>query len=257
MLSKIDLWQRIRDFEMDGAGDAFQFSQRLSRENGWTRDYALGAIEEYKKFIYLICVSDGSLTPSEAVDQVWHLHLVYTRSYWTRFCNEVLGRPLHHEPTKGGQAQARLFHDQYAATCVRYEEEFGCAPPATFWPPLAERFAAAPRLQWVDRRRHWLVAKPTGFGSGLRWAAVPVILLATSASVAAKSEAGGSNGISIGSFVVFGVFVLVSWLITRARRGKKDDESSGWWGTGGGCGGGESGGGCGSGCGGGCGGCGG
>ena len=32
--------------------------------------------------------------PSDEVDQAWHLHLVYTRSYWGEFCPNVLGKPL-------------------------------------------------------------------------------------------------------------------------------------------------------------------
>src|SRR5215470_1600629 len=83
MPSNSDLWQRIQDFPMDDPGDAFPFSARLAHENGWSGATAAAAIEEYRKFIYLIGVSDSPLTPSEAVDQVWHLHLLYTRSYWT------------------------------------------------------------------------------------------------------------------------------------------------------------------------------
>src|SRR5262249_50370448 len=105
----------------------------------------------------LLCVSDSPLTPSEMVDQVWHLHLVYTRSYWTAFCDGVLGRPLHHEPTRGGEAQAGLFKDQYALTLARYEAEFGGAPAAEFWP--SHPFDALPSQRWVDRRAHWIVPK--------------------------------------------------------------------------------------------------
>ena len=43
---------------------------------------------------------------SEQVDAAWHLHLTYTRSYWDRFCKETLGQPLHHDPTRGGPAEA-------------------------------------------------------------------------------------------------------------------------------------------------------
>src|SRR5262249_50433300 len=106
MLSNPDLWQCIQDFPIDDPGDAFSFSARLAHENGWSGATAAAAIEEYRKFIYLIGVSDSPLTPSEAVDQVWHLHLLYTRSYWTEFCGGVLCRPLHHEPTRGGAGHA-------------------------------------------------------------------------------------------------------------------------------------------------------
>jgi len=164
MPSNSDLWQRIQAFDIDNSGDEFPFSARLARENGWSHEQTWGAIEEYKKFIYLLCVSPSSLTPSEVVDQVWHLHLVYTRSYWASLCDGVLGRPIHHEPTTGGQAQARLFEDQYAQTLSLYEAEFGYEPPAQFW-PLAP-FATLPSHRWVDRRNYWLIPKRAALRGG-------------------------------------------------------------------------------------------
>src|SRR5262245_53945196 len=160
MPSNSDLWRRIQEFAIDDPDDVFPFSARLARENGWLAVTAEEAIEEYRKFIYLLCVTDTPLTPSEVVDQVWHLHLVYTRSYWTAFCGDVLGRPLHHEPTRGGEAQAALFKDQYALTLARYGAEFDYRPPADFWP--IEPFGALPSQRWVDRRTHWIVPKRVG-----------------------------------------------------------------------------------------------
>ena len=74
------------------------FAKRLSRENGWSIHYTARAIAEYNRFVYLAAVSPTPVTPSEVVDKVWHLHLLYTRSYWQGLCAEVLGRPLHHDP---------------------------------------------------------------------------------------------------------------------------------------------------------------
>src|SRR5262245_30978323 len=157
MPSNMDLWQRIQAFDIDSSDAGFPFSARLARENGWSREEALAAIEEYKKFIYLVCVSPSPLTPSEAVDQVWHLHLVYTRSYWKDFCDGVLGRPVHHEPTMGGMDQALLFAGQYAQTRLLYETEFGIGPSVTYWP--LEPFATLPTHRWIDRRNYWLIPK--------------------------------------------------------------------------------------------------
>jgi hypothetical protein len=147
-LSNRKLWQRIRAFEFEGGDGELPFSARLGRENGWTHARTAVAIEEYKKFIYLICVSDRPLAPSEAVDQVWHLHLIYTRSYWTSFCAGVLGRPVHHDPATG--RQARAVADQYAQTRALYEREFGYAPPAGVWPSASEPSDEAPstRTYW-------------------------------------------------------------------------------------------------------------
>ncbi len=220
-VSDPDLWQRINQYTLDVEGDPFPFSARLARENGWSRQQAQGAIEEYKKFIYLICVSNTPLTPSEAVDQVWHLHLVYTRSYWKDFCEGVLGRAIHHDPTKGGDSQTRRFIAQYTRTCALYESEFGSAPPVAFWPPVAERFAASPRLQWVDRRRHWVLRKPDGLRGMLRWTAAPfILLLASAGTLQAESEKQSSGGSSWVPLIVFGVFVAVA-LLLRSSRSKR------------------------------------
>merc|ERR1719428_2028233 len=95
------LWSKLDAFAFDEPGTEFTFAQRLARENRWKLAFAERAIQEYKKFVFL-CISGAEpVTPSFVVDQVWHLHLTYTRNYWCKFC-QVLGRPLHHDPTQGG-----------------------------------------------------------------------------------------------------------------------------------------------------------
>ena len=67
---------------MDEPGAALPFTSRLAREQGWSHAFAARAIREYKRFLILAMEAGHPVTPSEAVDQVWHLHLVYTVSYW-------------------------------------------------------------------------------------------------------------------------------------------------------------------------------
>lgn len=69
------------------------------------------------------------MTPSEEVDQAWHLHLVYSFSYWKDMGGEILGRELHHLPTEGGLAQAGKFVRQHEETLGSYEKLFGESPP--------------------------------------------------------------------------------------------------------------------------------
>lgn len=167
------LWQRIQAFDIDSSGDEFPFSARLARANGWPRDKARGAIEEYKRFLYLLCVGSSRLAPSEVVDRVWQLHLVDTRSYWTDFCEGVLGRPIHHESIGG----ARGYHvlDHYADTRSSYEDEFECTPPAEFWPLVSEHFTAAPKLQETGPKSCWIVPESSGLGSIL-WSVAAALL---------------------------------------------------------------------------------
>ncbi|OYQ34069.1 hypothetical protein CHU92_12085 [Flavobacterium cyanobacteriorum] len=88
--SEKQLWERIQRFPIDEENAALTFSARLARENGWSRKYTQEVITEYKRFIFLCCVSPTPVTPSDPVDQAWHLHLTYTRSYWIDFCKNTL-----------------------------------------------------------------------------------------------------------------------------------------------------------------------
>lgn len=75
------------------------------KENGWSHRYAQRVMEEYKRFTFLAVVAGHPVSPSDPVDQVWHLHLSYTRSYWQDFCPNILQTPLHHEPSRGGRSE--------------------------------------------------------------------------------------------------------------------------------------------------------
>ena len=121
------------------------FSARLARENGWPRAFAAKAIEEYRKFCFLAVHADHPVTPSDEVDQVWHLHLTYSRHYWDALCRDTLERPLHHGPTEGGVAEDRKFHDSVPKPLASYRRYFG-EPPNDVWPAAHERFRRAPRL---------------------------------------------------------------------------------------------------------------
>jgi hypothetical protein len=153
-----ELWEKISRFELDDPAAALSFTDRLARENGWPLPFALRAVAEYKRFMFLLCVTDHPLTPSDAVDQVWHLHLLYTRSYWIDFCQYTLERPIHHGPTRGGTQEQAKFNDWYARTLARYAAVFGQEAPAALWPAPAIRFRPAHFCR-VDLRTHWLLPK--------------------------------------------------------------------------------------------------
>ena len=154
------LLHRILNFDIDGAdGNALPFAARLARENGWSRAYADRVIAEYKRFVFLAMTSGKPVCPSEDVDAAWHLHLTYTRSYWQRFCGDVLGRPLHHEPTRGGPAEAQKHRAMYAGTLAAYEAAFGHEAPADVWTPARERFGDDLRHRVVNTARNWVIPK--------------------------------------------------------------------------------------------------
>ncbi|MFZ4746687.1 MAG: glycine-rich domain-containing protein [Sphingomonas sp.] len=138
---------------------ALSFAQRLARENGWNAAHAARVFEEYRRFCFLAVVARHQVTPSDAVDQAWHLHLTYSRDYWDHFCPDVLGRPLHHGPTAGGAAEQARYFAQYADTLKSYEAVFGDSPPADLWPSATRRLNDDPRARRVHPRDGIVLSK--------------------------------------------------------------------------------------------------
>ena len=154
-----ELLRKIESFDIDGGECDLPFVARLSREQGWNHRYAERVVGEYKRYIFLAMCSNVPRCPSEDVDAAWHLHLTYTRCYWERFCGQVLGRPLHHEPTRGGPKEAAKHFAMYEATLAAYREVFGEEPPADIWPPTNQRFGHDLRHQQVNTARNWVIPK--------------------------------------------------------------------------------------------------
>lgn len=154
------LWQSLSQYQIGPIDAALPFAARLASENGWSERHAARVIEEYRRFCFLAMTSGEEMTPSDAVDQAWHLHLSYSRDYWERFCPEILGRPLHHGPTAGGDAEQGRFFEQYARTMLRYEQTFGQTPPADIWPSAARRLIDDPKARRVHPRDAIVVSRP-------------------------------------------------------------------------------------------------
>ncbi len=133
------LYQRLQEFSLDEPESQLSFSKRLARDNVWSLTYAQRAIAEYKKFVFLAVVAGHPVTPSDQVDQVWHLHLSYTRSYWLEFCPNILQMDLHHNPTCGGLTEEIKFEDWYIKTLDSYRQFFGM-PPRDIWSTPKDRF---------------------------------------------------------------------------------------------------------------------
>jgi uncharacterized protein (TIGR04222 family) len=153
------LWQRIAAHPFAAPELALDFHRRLARETGWSRDFASGAIAEYRRFCFLAMVSPTPVTPSQEVDAVWHLHLTYSRDYWERWCGAALGGRLHHDPTEGGAQEQQKFRRHYAETLALYERYFG-PPPEAFWPGTNRRFARALRFRTIDTDRAVVLPRP-------------------------------------------------------------------------------------------------
>jgi len=171
------LWVALSRYSIGPDDVALPFAERLARENGWTGAHAARVIDEYRRFVFLAMTAGQEVTPSDAVDQAWHLHLTYTRDYWDRFCPDVLGMPLHHGPTAGGADERHRFFAQYAATLQSYERVFGETAPADLWPPAAQRLIDDPRARRLHPRDGMIVTKAMVRTGALAAVAVIAVLI--------------------------------------------------------------------------------
>lgn len=216
------------------------YEGRLAAENGWSEVFAARVSREYRRFIALISIGDEELTPSDAVDQAWHLHMVYTRDYWHGMCAEIIGREIHHEPTSGGSERRDHYRQRYARTLTLYREVFQELPPADIWPSPEKRFE-------ISFRRIDLLRSFVNGPSDLRGMAGICLFLS------AFSLFGFSTLLAVLLFAA----AIAQWKTADNLEEGVFHKDRGASSGGGGCGtdsGGD--GGCGSGCGGGCGGCG-
>ena len=149
-MNKRDLWLSLKAYhfnhivethlmdvvsEMFGGTDASTkaFASKLASKLGWTKNFALKALDEYKKFVFLAVTADFSVTPSKIIDQVWHEHLLFSRAY-REFCAETIQFTLDHCPELVPMVdQTGTFNAQYLATLELYKKEFNVEPPAEFW----------------------------------------------------------------------------------------------------------------------------
>ena len=151
-------YAQIAQFTIDQPHDVYPFSTKLSHDYGWSGTYTYRAIQEYKKFVFLMVTAERSLSPSTAIDRVWHQHLLYTHSYWNEFCAKVLGSPLHHIPSSGGLDEGIKYYRQYCQTLTYYRQYFG-NPPEDIWNSPTIR-TEGHHYQWIDTSCCWVVRKP-------------------------------------------------------------------------------------------------
>jgi hypothetical protein len=120
-------------FSLDAEGAARPFSKKLQAQQGWTEEFTARAIDEYKRFMVLAAVSSNEVTPSKIVDEVWHLHLQYSRSYRDEMCKQILGKHIDHNPGDGADGENSHYSDQYLKTLLLYMTVFGEKPPSDIW----------------------------------------------------------------------------------------------------------------------------
>ncbi len=229
------LWEKINNFPLDEPGIKLPFSKKLAREQGWSEAFTRQAVQEYKRFIYLCCISPTGASPSGIVDKVWHQHLLYTQNYWELFCEKTLGRKIHHFPSGGGMAEKRKHAAWQEDTLQLYRQCFGEDPPEAIWLNKSPIIFSSLFMRFNLFPRRWLI-------------------LLLFLSFFFFTGCAGNNGSLFGFMAVL---MLFAFLLTGSNKDKKTKADGDVDTSGNGCSSGSScGSSCGSGCGGGCGGCG-
>src|SRR5438067_1369857 len=124
----IQLLERIEAHGFDAPDDPLGFETRLAGDNGWTLGHARAVVAEYRRFLVLAQLAKDPVSPSQDVDQAWHLHLTRTAHY-AAFCEALFGRFLHHEPGRADGGDAQRHRQMYEYTRKVYRRGFGAAPP--------------------------------------------------------------------------------------------------------------------------------
>jgi len=214
------LFDEISNFKIDTGHDALTFTERLCRENKWTSFYAKRCVDEYKRFIYLAMVAEHPVTPSDQVDQVWHLHLTYTQSYWSELCEKTLKTSLHHGPTKGGLAESNKYRSQYQATLDSYNKVFNQRPSPDIWPSCQQRFRHADKFVRLNRAEYFLIWKPSK--SLLTIAALPIVLAAcVNADLGLDSSSKFLTAVLV-VVLIFGLLCLIGLMTSKSESDDSD-----------------------------------
>lgn len=108
------------------------FYEKLQEKMNWSTSGTSLAVEEYLRFVALSAASER-IVPSQAVDEVWHLHLTYTKHYWKEMCAKVLQQEFHHEPSKNTTTMKNKDTSDYQKTLKLYETFFEEVPPVEVW----------------------------------------------------------------------------------------------------------------------------
>jgi len=94
---------------------------------GWTKDECDEAEIEYKRFLHLNKkYLKAAIVPTDAIDTMWHYHILDTRAYH-KDSESVFGGYFHHFPYFGlrGEQDNQNLINAFEKTKTLYAEEFG------------------------------------------------------------------------------------------------------------------------------------
>lgn len=146
----IDSTRVARILDWAEADPALQrrFHRQLAERTGWRPERCQRAVHEYLRYCVVAAQLGGRAVPSPWVDEVWHLHLIWTRDYWDDFCPQRLGFAFHHQPARGLPGEREALRLGYAETLHAYQALFGTPDPA-WWPAWSSPPHRPGRRRWA------------------------------------------------------------------------------------------------------------
>lgn len=144
------LWKALNNFQIGEPNVPLTFQRKLADRFNWSSEFTTRAVDAYKKFIYLSAISIEPVSPSAVIDEVWHLHLVYTQSYWKEMCGEILHKEIHHNPGNGRKGENEEYQQIFMQTCTLYLQEFGEHPDPEIWFVSKDKMKRKPWLKGLN-----------------------------------------------------------------------------------------------------------
>ncbi len=105
----------------------------MTVRKGFNAEQVEAMEREYKRYLCLsIAFPDKAFPISNAVDEMWHTHILFTYDYHQ--ASEIIGCDyLHHIPTLNEVERAALEPEYFQDTLGCYRKLFG-EPPQVWWP---------------------------------------------------------------------------------------------------------------------------
>ncbi len=100
--------------------------QKLAEQGSLPEGVVDSAVLEYRKFLILAGMGFRHKLAmcSDAVDEVWHTHILFTMEYVSA-CNRIFGKYLHHKPQLGENWGDK---ERVVGFCELYQRVFGELP---------------------------------------------------------------------------------------------------------------------------------
>jgi small ubiquitin-related modifier len=128
-LTAVTWWNVDRTHEPRLTVGATPLVERCIRIHGWSEEFALKVLAGYRQFLGWKNIFEdfhaNKLSPSIAVDQMWHQHILDNRNF-AEDCQLLFGKIIFHDPDGGLDVEAhrKRIANTKNALCMQYGEDY-------------------------------------------------------------------------------------------------------------------------------------